>query len=80
MWDWLGRDTPPRHLSGGEEKEQDGKGVGCRGKAVWDRTRDYEIIMRNLGEEQVWENKGVASDWSECGCASECVMDHPVHR
>lgn len=69
-----------RDLSRGEEKEQSGKGKGCRGKTVWDHTRDYEIIVRNLGEEQVWQNKGVASDWSERGGASEYVTDQPVHR
>lgn len=69
-----------RDLSRAKENEWDGKGVGCRGKAVWDHSRDYEIIMRNLGEEQVWENKGVSSDWSECGCAIGCLTDQPVHR
>lgn len=57
LWDWLGRDMPPRHLSREEEKEQEPKW----GKGNLNCTRKDEIIMRNLGEEQVWENKGIAT-------------------
>lgn len=54
-------------LSREEEKEHEPKWE----KANLDRTRKDEIIMKSLGEEEVWENEGIVSDWSECRCVCD---------